>query len=188
MDMQVTSHENARIVRVLRALGDENRFHIIQLLLGNDLCVGALARILGISKPAVSQHLRVLREVGLVRGEKISYWTHYRVVNERLREAAGLLHQLIEVRPSNAYICLRQEESETQTERTLLQMCKNRCEQPDNLKTVPEECTPEQVKECHGEGGDHPCEGSCEKPDKLKSKPSQCTPEQIEECHGEGKR
>ncbi len=37
-------------------------------------------------------------------------------------------------------------------------MCKCGCEQPQKLKGKPEECTPEQIKECHGEGKDHPCE------------------------------
>jgi len=31
------------------------------------------------------------------------------------------------------------------------------CEKPEKLKTTPEECTPEQVKECHGDTEQHPC-------------------------------
>ena len=31
------------------------------------------------------------------------------------------------------------------------------CEHPEKLKGKPEECTPEQIKECHGEVQDHPC-------------------------------
>lgn len=34
---------------------------------------------------------------------------------------------------------------------------KKRCEQPEKLKDKPEECTPEQIKECHGEVPEHPC-------------------------------
>ena len=38
-------------------------------------------------------------------------------------------------------------------------MCnaESKCEIPDNLKTKPEECTPEQIKECHGDVEEHPC-------------------------------
>ncbi len=36
-------------------------------------------------------------------------------------------------------------------------MCQNCCEHPEKLKDKPENCTPEQIKECHGEDGDHPC-------------------------------
>jgi hypothetical protein len=38
-------------------------------------------------------------------------------------------------------------------------MCdpEKKCEKPENLKTKPEECTPEQIKKCHGEAKGHPC-------------------------------
>jgi ArsR family transcriptional regulator, arsenate/arsenite/antimonite-responsive transcriptional repressor len=75
----------------LKILGDANRFKIINLLLGHDLCVGALAQHLGISKPAISQHLQVLRKAGLVRGEKRGYWTHYMVERDMLRQMADTL-------------------------------------------------------------------------------------------------
>lgn len=34
---------------------------------------------------------------------------------------------------------------------------KRGCEHPDKLKGKPEECTPEQIRECHGEVKEHPC-------------------------------
>lgn len=49
------------------ALGDANRRAILRLLGERDRSVGDLARDLPISRPAVSRHLRVLREAGLVR-------------------------------------------------------------------------------------------------------------------------
>ena len=36
-------------------------------------------------------------------------------------------------------------------------MCENCCQQPENLKDKPENCSAEQIKECHGEGAEHPC-------------------------------
>ncbi len=38
-------------------------------------------------------------------------------------------------------------------------MCdeKNKCQQPEKLEEKPEECSPEQVEECHGEAEEHPC-------------------------------
>ena len=136
----------------------------------SELCVGALARILDISKPAVSQHLKLLREAGLVRGEKIGYWTHYRVEKKILRQFSLQLHELIESQSSNsdkgAYICLRTEGKELDEERRILEMCKHRCEHPDKLKTLPEKCTKEQIKECHGNEKEHSCKNSCEKHEK----------------------
>jgi len=31
------------------------------------------------------------------------------------------------------------------------------CEKPENLKGKPEECTPEQIRKCHGNVKEHPC-------------------------------
>ncbi len=185
------THKTSHIVKILKTIGEENRIQIIRLLLKNDLCVGALARILNISKPAVSQHLKVLREAGLVRGEKIGYWTHYRVEKELIRESSCYLQELINPQPDangiNEFICLQKEDNKNGQERRTLEMCKNCCEQPKKLKTVPEECTPKQIKECHGDKEEHSCESGCEQPDKLKTKHSECTPEQIKECHGDAK-
>ncbi|MFC2171382.1 hypothetical protein ACFLU6_01970 [Acidobacteriota bacterium] len=42
---------------------------------------------------------------------------------------------------------------------------KDKCKKPDKLKGKPEECTPEQIKECHGPEKEHPC---CKKEDDKK--------------------
>lgn len=72
----------------LRALGDETRLHMVRLLLKRRYCVTALANQLGISPAAVSQHLKVLRQAGLVRGEKRRYWVHYKVDTGALKHLA----------------------------------------------------------------------------------------------------
>jgi len=51
---------------VLTALGDPTRQAILDLLLEGPMPVGELAALLPVSRPAVSQHLRVLKDVGLV--------------------------------------------------------------------------------------------------------------------------
>jgi DNA-binding transcriptional ArsR family regulator len=52
--------------RVLDALGDQTRREIVERLSGGPSAVGDLARELPVSRPAVSQHLKVLKEAGLV--------------------------------------------------------------------------------------------------------------------------
>jgi len=37
-------------------------------------------------------------------------------------------------------------------------MCDCKCQYPEKLKAKPEECSPEQIKECHGDSEEHPCE------------------------------
>jgi DNA-binding transcriptional ArsR family regulator len=93
------------LILVLRALSDETRWRIVELLLKGDLCVGAIAQRIGISNAAVSQHLRVLREAGIVRGEKKGYWTHYTVNREVLREVAKRLELLSAKPPDLKGVC-----------------------------------------------------------------------------------
>jgi DNA-binding transcriptional ArsR family regulator len=68
--------------RRLKVLADGSRARIVGLLKRRPLCVHALACRLRITQGAVSQHLRVLRDAGLVTGERRGYYVHYRL-NER---------------------------------------------------------------------------------------------------------
>jgi len=146
-------------VPILKALADENRFLIINLLLTHDFCVGALASRLDISKAAVSQHLQVLRKVGLVKGEKRGYWTHYSVERSVLHDIANNFIKAANQTLSAEDICPRDASYKTDIlERREMNMCKDCCEHPHKLKGKPEECSEEQIKECHGDVKKHPCE------------------------------
>jgi len=85
--------------RFFRALGDETRLHLVALLAqqepGKALCVGRLARELDVTPSAVSQHLRVLKDLGLVHGERRSYRIHYFLDQERLAEYQELARELL---------------------------------------------------------------------------------------------
>jgi DNA-binding transcriptional ArsR family regulator len=54
-------------VEALAALADPTRREIVALLAGGEVAAGDLAAHFAVSRPAVSRHLRVLREAGLVR-------------------------------------------------------------------------------------------------------------------------
>ena len=150
-----------RLLTTLKALGDETRLKLIHLLLTQDLCGRALARRLGISEAAVSQHLKILREAGLVEGEKRGHWTHYAVQPEVLEEIIGELGRIAHRSAIQAGKCRRiHAERKGRVGKEVKTMCCGPCcEQPDKLKGKPEECTPEQVKECHGDVKKHPCKG-----------------------------
>jgi DNA-binding transcriptional ArsR family regulator len=90
---------------ILKALSDGTRYRILDLLLTHDLCVGALAHHLGLSKAAVSQHLQIMRRAGLVAGEKRGYWTHYSVKREVLRSLAEDIIRLADRHPSPESCC-----------------------------------------------------------------------------------
>jgi len=63
--------------RLLKALGEPMRLKIFQCLLERKHCVRSLSKKLGITESAISQHLKVMKEAGLVYGEKYGYHTHY---------------------------------------------------------------------------------------------------------------
>ena len=67
------------VARALKVLSVESRVRILQLLKGRALCVGALAARLDVTQGAVSQHLRIMRDAGLVIDEKRGYFVHYRL-------------------------------------------------------------------------------------------------------------
>lgn len=64
---------------MLDALGDRTRRSILELLREGPVTVGELAARLPVSRPAVSQHLRVLQESGLVAHETVGTRHFYRV-------------------------------------------------------------------------------------------------------------
>lgn len=95
----------------LKALSDPTRLRLIGLLkrtkehLTDDeccdgrgfYCVNALAQLLGVSQSAVSQHLRILRQVHLVRGIRHGKFMHYVVDDEGLEKFNEILGDVIEL-------------------------------------------------------------------------------------------
>ena len=73
-----------KLARVLKVLGVNTRIRIVQLLRERTLCVNALAARLDVTQGAVSQHLRVMRDAGLVIDERRGYRVHYRLNEETL--------------------------------------------------------------------------------------------------------
>lgn len=62
-----------------KVLSAPTRLRMIDLLKGRSLCVDALAARLNVTPGAVSQHLRLMRQFGLVTGEKRGHYVHYRL-------------------------------------------------------------------------------------------------------------
>jgi DNA-binding transcriptional ArsR family regulator len=65
--------------RVFRAVADPTRRAMIERLRGAERSVTELSRPFRMSQPAISQHLRVLREAGLVRERQAGRWRLYRL-------------------------------------------------------------------------------------------------------------
>lgn len=76
----------AAIANVYQAIADPTRRQLLDLLGDGEQPVNDLARPFAMSRPAVSQHLRVLREVGLVAERRVGRERHYRLCAEPLRQ------------------------------------------------------------------------------------------------------
>ncbi|SFR11243.1 ArsR/SmtB family transcription factor [Desulfoscipio geothermicus] len=65
------------VLDFLKILADETRLKIIMMLSRRDMCVCEIMDELGMSQPAVSHHLRILKKSGIVRDDKDGRWVFY---------------------------------------------------------------------------------------------------------------
>lgn len=78
-----------RMAEVFKALGDVNRMKIIKILASNpdeSVRVIDLAGAIGISQPATSQHIKVLKNVGILAPNRVGNRTYYAIDGDQLRE------------------------------------------------------------------------------------------------------
>lgn len=96
------TEEQANLFSVL---ADPTRLKLLRLLAQQQeqhaLCVNALAHHLGVTQSAVSQHLRVLKSGGFVKGERRGYHIHYFINQEGIKQA---LKQILQVLPFDEHI------------------------------------------------------------------------------------
>ncbi len=71
--------------RIFFAISDPTRRQILDLLLRSERSVNDLVRPFRMSQPAISQHLRILREAGLVQVRRVGRERRYRLRGARLR-------------------------------------------------------------------------------------------------------
>jgi len=62
---------------ILKALSDENRLNIIELLKNGEICACEILETLDITQPTLSHHMKILCNTSLVTPRKDGKWTHY---------------------------------------------------------------------------------------------------------------
>src|SRR5579871_4081081 len=98
------------IVQIAQALANERRLQILEWLkdptrhfppqvdgdlVKDGVCGLFIADKLGVSQPTVSEHLKILTQVGLLTGKRIKQWTFYRRDEANIRKARRELSQAI---------------------------------------------------------------------------------------------
>jgi DNA-binding transcriptional ArsR family regulator len=77
-------HTAAHVAELFRSFSDTSRVLILSRLVNQEMNVGALAQVVGISESAVSHHLRSLRQMGLVVARRDGKEVYYRVEDAHL--------------------------------------------------------------------------------------------------------
>jgi ArsR family transcriptional regulator len=87
--------EAGQLARMFKALADPIRLRLLNLITsyeGGESCVCELTDgRFAVTGPTISHHLRVLREAGLIEGERRGTWIYYRVLPDALGALAAVL-------------------------------------------------------------------------------------------------
>ena len=87
--------EYAQIIKLFKALGDENRIQILRLLQTGEKCGCQLLDELQISQSTLSHHMKILCDVGIVRSRKDGKWIHYSICCQCARRAREIFRELL---------------------------------------------------------------------------------------------
>ena len=82
-----------KAAELFKILSVDRRIEIIELLKKGRMNVNALAKRIGITQSAVSQHLRVLKAAGLVNDERDGYWINYSLDRQTLEKCRQRLNR-----------------------------------------------------------------------------------------------
>ena len=83
--------------QVFKALSDENRIHILEILQGGEKCACNLLEELNVSQPTLSHHMKILCDSGIVESRKEGKWMHYKISETGIDNAVQLLKEVAKV-------------------------------------------------------------------------------------------
>lgn len=82
-------------VMVLKAMADETRLKIIEMLCSGELCACKILENFNITQPTLSYHMKILCDSGIVEGRRDGAWMRYTINKEKFEEMQGILNSLI---------------------------------------------------------------------------------------------
>ncbi|WP_277068955.1 ArsR/SmtB family transcription factor [Saccharomonospora viridis] len=90
----LTQEQAVELSRLFKAMADPVRLRLLSLIAshaGGEVCVCDLTDAFDLTGPTISHHLKVLRESGLITGERRGTWVYYRVRPEVLARLSAVL-------------------------------------------------------------------------------------------------
>jgi DNA-binding transcriptional ArsR family regulator len=79
------------VLAKIQALSNETRFKIVDLVREREMAAGTIARRFKLTRPAVSQHIAILRQAGLLDERRVGAQRHYVVRSEAFDELAAYI-------------------------------------------------------------------------------------------------
>ncbi|MFP3323195.1 metalloregulator ArsR/SmtB family transcription factor [Planococcus sp. SIMBA_160] len=98
MEVKLREIEIDKASLLLKLLGDKTRLSMVKLLEKNDCCVCEFVEIFEVSQSAISQHLRKLRDLGVVKEKRKGQWIFYSLNQDS--ELYDMLMQVLAFIPS----------------------------------------------------------------------------------------
>lgn len=93
--------EVEKVAPILKLLGDKTRLTMVKMLDTNNYCVCDFIPIFDMSQPAISQHLRKLKDAGLVQETKKGQWVIYALNKDS--DYYPLIHSLLQYIPDQDF-------------------------------------------------------------------------------------
>lgn len=125
---EITNNGMRDLMKITKALADENRVRVLLALRGGELCACQITELFGLAPSTMSKHMSILYEAGLVDSRKEGRWIYFRLPNG---EAPGTVKKAID------WICTAaEEEPRIQEDSNLLKkimkldpsdICKKQC-------------------------------------------------------------
>lgn len=102
-DLPTLEAQAMQAAALLRQLANDRRLLLLcRLMAEGEVTVGRLALLVGLSQPALSQHLTRLREDGLVATRRAGTTIHYRIADPRVAQLLAALHGIFCPAPDHA--------------------------------------------------------------------------------------
>ena len=90
----LTERQSVELARMFKAIADPVRLRLLSLIAsaaGGEACVCDLTDAFDVTGPTISHHLKVLREAGVIDGERRGTWIYYRALPDTLRALSAVL-------------------------------------------------------------------------------------------------
>lgn len=84
----------ARLAAIFKALSDETRLHIIDMLSCNELCACDILSSFDLSQSTLSYHMKILLDAGVVKSKRNGLWTMYSINEETFQEILSVIPDL----------------------------------------------------------------------------------------------